>query len=167
MIISNIKIQKMKKLTIYLVLLLMVAGGCKKYDEGPLISLRSKEARLCREWKLDKALMNDEDIGGTEDAGIIEYKKDGSVKITFNNTELGELIYTSEWRFAEDKKYLEVSEMDYDGKSTYKNLPFFFKSTHSNDWTRYEIIRLTAKEHILKYVDESGTYEFRFEYKAL
>ena len=42
----------MKKATIYLSLLLILATACKKYDEGPLISLRSKEKRLCQKWDI-------------------------------------------------------------------------------------------------------------------
>jgi len=158
----------MKKTAIYLVLILSILTGCKKYDEGPAISLRSKEARLCREWKLERATMNNEEMeSATNDAGIIEYKKDGSVIITFNDANLGELIYHAQWQFVEDKEYLEVSEMEYNDKVTKEHLPFIFKNALNDTWTRYKIIRLTAKEHILKHVDESGIYEFRFEYKAL
>lgn len=50
----------MKKLTIYLSLLLIVATTCKKYEEGPAISLRSKENRLYQTWKGKEIYRNGE-----------------------------------------------------------------------------------------------------------
>lgn len=48
----------MKRLSVLIVLSLIIISGCKKYEEGPLISLRSKKERLANTWILDKATLN-------------------------------------------------------------------------------------------------------------
>lgn len=49
---------KMKRFSVLFALLLIMIYGCKKYEEGPLISLRSKKERLANTWILDKATLN-------------------------------------------------------------------------------------------------------------
>jgi hypothetical protein len=155
----------MKKTAIYLVLTLLVLTGCKKYEEGPAISLRSKEARLCREWKVEKLQLNGSEVAETEDWGIIEFIKGGDVKVTINDQEFGEIVYEAQWRFANDKEFLEVSEYDYHDKTPNKNIPAYLKNIFESEWTSYEILRLTSSELFLKY-SFGQDYEYRFEYKA-
>ena len=155
----------MKRLIIYLTLLLLVVGGCKKYDEGPAISLRSKESRLCREWKLDRIQLNGESLDIIDDYSITEYEKEGRVKTTFNDPEFGEIIYNSNWRFANNNKYLEVSVLEYNEKAYIDQLPQLFKLILEEEWISYEILRLTSKDLFLKY-DIGGDKVYRFEYKA-
>lgn len=47
-----------RKPVICLSLLLVLMGACKKYDEGPGISLRSKKARVSNTWKIQNYLEN-------------------------------------------------------------------------------------------------------------
>ena len=155
----------MKNAVIYLFLALFAISGCKKYDEGPAISLRSKEARLCREWKVDKIQLNGDDVTGNDDYGITEYKKDGSVTVSYDDPEFGPIVYNAQWRFADNKDFLEVSEPEYNGKASFAKLPPFIKHTLESEWTSYEILRLTSKELFLKY-EIVGTNEYRIEYKA-
>lgn len=44
------------------IILVSLLGGCKKYDEGPFVSLRSKQARLTGEWSLTSQSVNETDI---------------------------------------------------------------------------------------------------------
>ena len=39
-------------------LLFLCAPACKKYDEGPALSLRSKKSRIANKWKVDKLFKN-------------------------------------------------------------------------------------------------------------
>ena len=155
----------MKNTIIYLLLALFAISGCKKYDEGPAISLRSKEARLCKEWKMDKLQLNGVDVTGDDDYGVTEYKKDGSVTVSYDDPEFGHIVYEAQWRFADNKDFLEVSELEYNGKATFEKLSPFLKHSLETEWTRYEILRLTSKELFLKY-NIAGTNEYRIEYKA-
>jgi len=156
----------MKKLIIYLILSLLIFAGCKKDKTEPEETQPTKESLLCREWQLEKAYINNEVMPDAGDAGIIEYMPDGSAKVTFHDTLIGESVYFANWRFVEDYKYLEVSELDAKTKHPFMELPYIFKRIYSDEWTRYEIIKLEIKEHILKYTHENG-YEYRFEYKAI
>ena len=51
----------MKKL-VYLAFVLMIGAititSCRKYEEGPNISLRSKEARIANNWRIESAQLN-------------------------------------------------------------------------------------------------------------
>ena len=39
-------------------LLILSAGGCKKGEDDPALSLKSRKARLCGEWRLNKGYVN-------------------------------------------------------------------------------------------------------------
>ncbi len=41
-----------------IVILTTINQGCKKYEEGPMISLRSKTERVANTWKVEKYLKN-------------------------------------------------------------------------------------------------------------
>ena len=101
----------MKKLTIYLSLLLIIASACKKYEEGPLISLRSKEKRLCQTWELHE-FTKDGELGGVSH---LKYKwqfhKDGNYTLfrsTYYNDNWDTEELASKWKWAEDKDKLEI-----------------------------------------------------------
>ena len=44
----------MKKI-VKVFLLIIVITACSKYEDGPFISFRSKEKRLCKKWELDES----------------------------------------------------------------------------------------------------------------
>lgn len=47
----------MKKL-LFLLLICSTIFSCKKYEDGPSISLRTKKAHIANNWKVDKFLVN-------------------------------------------------------------------------------------------------------------
>lgn len=57
--ISNIRITSLFVLIAGLSTLTIT--GCKKYEDGPLISLRSREARVANTWKIDNYKVNGTD----------------------------------------------------------------------------------------------------------
>lgn len=71
----------MKKTLLFAALIIMIASGCKKYPDGPAISLRSKTARVSNTWKVEQYLLNG--VDKTSDFNVdkrnyIEtYTKDG------------------------------------------------------------------------------------------
>ena len=148
----------MKKLTIYLVLLLMVVGACKKYDEGPLISLRTKEARLCREWKLDKYIVNDETF---DEVGKLVWKieKNGIIHLNImvgSNEETSE----SEWRWADNKESLEIKS--FGKKSGVISSLLNYKGTNYEVWSKFRIMRLTSKELSLEINEDNDDIRIEF-----
>lgn len=64
--------------------LFLFLNSCKKYDDGPIISFRSAESRLCRKWTLKDATLNGSSVrlGSGTYQTIIEYKTNGTVSLT-------------------------------------------------------------------------------------
>lgn len=54
----------MRKLLQILLILVFISpaffSGCKKYEEGPFISFRSKKERIANTWKMDKVIIDDQ-----------------------------------------------------------------------------------------------------------
>ena len=119
---------------------------------------------LCREWRLDKYTVNDvEEPIGIETT--LEFIKDGSLTDTYHETN-GDYVYKAMWRFTQDKKYIEMSELNWEGKKYANGLPPLFKSIcEDEEWTEYEILHLTAKEFFIVQHFHAD-YDLKFEYKA-
>lgn len=100
----------MKKSLFTLICLTLIFSSCKKYEEGPGISLRTKKARVVGEWKMEKLFINDEDTPLTPDEKNIKwiFKKDGNYEYqAATYTEIGtwsfdikrELIFMTDTEF--------------------------------------------------------------------
>jgi hypothetical protein len=88
-------------------LILVVATGCKKYEEGPGFSLRSKTARVANDWKIvyandyrDTLIVTESYIGETW-----EFAKDGNFIERDNGS-----VKNGKWSFISDKDSLQVTE---------------------------------------------------------
>jgi len=152
----------MKKLIIYFTLLLMVVGGCKKYDEGPLISLRSKEKRLCQEWKVDKYLLNGEDFTFYEEQyWTFEQNGDFLIYINYgNNEDQGEYS----WRWADDKESIEIKIIEDKSKSSFF-FQKFYKSTKADDWAKFQIKKLKFDQLVLEIKEDENDIRIEFAKK--
>ncbi|MCB0428739.1 MAG: hypothetical protein KDD54_01390 [Flavobacteriales bacterium] len=119
-------------------MILLVAGaaltGCKKYEEGPMISFKSKKARLQRVWTEESFI----DANGNETTpsspNKYELKDDGQVSVN-GGTSSSALT----WQLSDDKSKLELITT--------------LGSTSTTDAS--EILRLTSKELWLK--DDNGS----------
>ena len=98
----------MKKLSVVLVVftVLFSGYGCKKYSEGPGISLRSKKARIENTWVIESAVLGGIDstsfyaVEGTE----FTFGKDGSAsgtQIRTNGVLFDTTIYEGYWELHE------------------------------------------------------------------
>jgi hypothetical protein len=125
--------KKILALAILLSFAMMTSTSCKKYEEGPLISLKTKSARLTRAWKLDKAEQNGVDITNALPALEQTFNDDGSYSVSNNGTE-----FKGSWEFDGDKENILI------------------KMTGSTDTDTYKIIRLKSKELWLDH-DVNGT----------
>jgi hypothetical protein len=101
------------KITSVLVLILFFTA-CKKYEDGPLISFRSKQHRLEGKWKLTSLMRQNEELGvwvnGANYAGFLCL---GVWKTFYSQKK----IESSNWEFTNDKivindlvKYLTLDE---------------------------------------------------------
>lgn len=80
----------------------IIFSGCKKYEEGPMISLRTKKARMINEWKLEKSI---DGQTGTEttcnsNCTVMEFKEDGTIVVN------GVSWSGVKWEFSDDKEKL-------------------------------------------------------------
>ncbi|MBL4752609.1 MAG: hypothetical protein JKY52_03265 [Flavobacteriales bacterium] len=126
-------------------LILMGLFSCKKYPEGPALTIRSKKGRVANKWKIDKWL-----IGGVDSAQFyaaegtwVELTKDGEatavqvqkfglLSITTN--------FTGEWLFSDDKDILGWILTD--------------DLTNTTDTSTFDILKLKEKEMWL--IDEDN-----------
>ena len=72
---------KIKSLTIFILISIFIFSACKKYDEGPALSLRSKTDRLKGEWFCEGIYKNGEKIDTMQtfaDAYILQFYADGN-----------------------------------------------------------------------------------------
>lgn len=144
----------MKTRTIYLlpIILLFVAMGsftsCKKGEDDPAISLRSRKARFANTWTLVKYEKNGVQENMDDILLIYETDKDGALKETAQGAIFGTTVQTvrnGTWEFVSDKEDVRI--------------------TIDNNIDTYEIQRLANSELWLKEVDGADTYVYYFDGK--
>jgi hypothetical protein len=119
-----------------------VLTGCKKYPEGPALSLRSRAARLENTWKVISVTLNGQII--TSQFSAINYTE------TYDKE--GNYSYSSaldsgsgKWEFQNDD--LEIRRSGVSGQSSMDLI----------------ILKLKSNEFWYKILDGSDVYEFHFE----
>ncbi|MCK5775853.1 MAG: hypothetical protein KAH25_06750 [Bacteroidales bacterium] len=140
----------MKKLTIYLSLLLILSSACKKYEEGPLISLRSKEKRLCQKWDVETITKNGADISYPSIRYQWEFHENGDFTLDVLQDENGDgqhwISYgqkNSQWKWADDKESIEMLDLN-----------------ENETWENYQIKQLKYKEMIFEINDGNDLWRY-------
>ena len=148
----------MKNAVIYLLLALFAISGCKKYDEGPAISLRSKEVRLCQEWNEEQNLINGEDNTYYDDQ-YWNFNKDGTLVITtvYNNP-VTELDWNYNWRWTDDKESIEISVIINKKAENTKLSLFTFSNNKDIEWQKLRIKKLKYEELVFEYEENGNLY---------
>ena len=132
----------MKKLITVLCALAFISTtlltSCKKYVDGPAISLRSKKARLQGDWQIDSYSVNGVDktselktLYGANFRWDIE--KDGHYKMS------GTFTSSGTWKFGEDKDDV-----------------YFLSTDTGSVEESYRILRLANKELWLRQIETNG-----------
>ncbi len=100
---------------------LMIGASCKKYEEGPSFSLRTKKARLVNTWTADKEVSADGDeynyTQEEKDNNTLEINKDGSVKVTTDDGNGNAISFEGTWEFGDKKETVKFT-YDFGGVST-------------------------------------------------
>jgi hypothetical protein len=125
----NRKITHSNLIAIILVATMFAWSGCKKYEEGPVFSLRSKKDRVVGKWKVEKYLENgtDQTSSLTSLNFRIEFKKDGKAVQSFSSPTFGTISEEFKWEFDDNKE----------------KLIFIFNSGEKEE---FKILRLKHKE---------------------
>lgn len=106
-------------------------SSCKKYDDGPAISLRSKKERISNDWRIDKAFDNGNDVTNSFDQYEVSFSKEGSANLTAHYSFFGiDYDYTTSGTWDLENKNEKI-RVDYE--------------TDAADAT-YFILRLKEKE---------------------
>ncbi len=113
---------KMQKINFSFVLFILVFtllfSGCK-YDDGPIISIRSKQARVVNSWAYDLVLHNGLDVtGGSSELSVdytqssIGFNKDGRFSTIISEINADSTIvstqYDGSWFFKDKKNLIEL-----------------------------------------------------------
>jgi formylmethanofuran dehydrogenase subunit A len=118
-------------------ILLLMISSCKKYEEGPVLSLRSKTERVANNWKVEKYLLNGNDKTATLGTFTESYTKDGTYSYKWNN-----LSGAGKWAFEENETQIK--------RNGVSGMP-------SHDLV---ILKLKEKEFWYYYIDGSDKHEF-------
>lgn len=134
----------MKKISLVLVALVVLATACSKYDEGGL-SLRSRAARLANTWNVANTQINGVTLPSINNE-VIVFEKDGTGKRYETDepaNELGSLQIPIEfvWEFVDDDTKIKITEYEYDN-----NNGTYVKGDLDDESDVLQIIKLTEKE---------------------
>ncbi len=143
----------MKTTTKVLLSIAVICGiaiaSCKKYEEGPAMSLRSKKARIAGEWTIDKVYFNGTDVTSSFMPSGTTYKmtidKGGSWNDATTNSS-GTTTSKGTWEFVDKKENLKMvteGSGDADGDTSIivklKNKELWFDQKSGSNTTRIQM----------------------------
>lgn len=132
--------KKLLVLSLLAIFMLVGFSSCKKYEDGPMISFRSKTSRLVGDWKITKVTESGIDVSDKYDTYAFTFKDDN----TYTHMKTKE--ETGKWSFNDDKTKIELT---INGTGTIDS---------------YTIIRLKNDELTLE--QTVGTHLLKFYYVA-
>ncbi|HTF80072.1 MAG TPA: hypothetical protein VL947_00050 [Cytophagales bacterium] len=101
----------MKKVLFALILAMLTLGtACRKYEEGPLVSFRSRTSRVVNDWTVKSVYINAKlEAAHTAIGTQYTFTKDGRFSVNTDST--------GSWRFLSND---EILYLEYDDKVTKK-----------------------------------------------
>lgn len=124
----------------------MVMPSCRKYEDGPLISLTSRKKRVANTWVINRAYENGREVTHRFEHYELYLTENGSAELDANYTVFG---YTFEdetsgtWRFINKDEEIQ------------------FNFEHSSQDATYMILRLTKDEFWLRKLSSDLELELR------
>jgi len=146
----------MKKLLAFIFICSSVLlTDCKKYPEGPALSLLTKKARIVNTWKIDKYLENDTDLTTDfkaihKDFTFLTTKEDTYTITRVFNLANASVVEKGNWALTSNKKNISLTPTSI----TFGNVP------NSSTW---QIRKLYEKElWVINYDSNGKKIEYRF-----
>ena len=151
---------------IFLLLLAISISACKKYEDGPVVSLRSVKKRLQGTWKATKQVENGyeylNDFRITFDQ--LDDSKDpeglyNTYTLYTSDSSNAEEKYYGTWEVSDDKKHIFLygSSMDY-------NIGNGWNTIYWKNYTlTWDILRLTMEEMWIESKYKEFEHYFEFE----
>jgi len=114
-------------------MIITLYSSCRKYDDGPDISFRSKKNRLFGYWSMEKWIQNDvEQNAQLKVQHKFGFAKDGTYYYSFTDTLSGSTLdFTGTWQFRHNKDQLVLGLED---------------PINGMEYQVWDIRRLTAKQ---------------------
>jgi hypothetical protein len=108
-----------------LLVLIIATTGCKKYDDGPTISLRTKTERVANNWKVGQAYEDGKDVTSDYNRYELNTTKGGNASLSAKYKFAGNNFdFTTEgtWSFVNDKKKISFNFDNNDADGVYQIL---------------------------------------------
>jgi hypothetical protein len=121
-------------------------SGCY-YDDGPVISLRTPEARLVNKWKYQKFTQNGMDITSTYAHSWAEFKKDKNASFYDDATDYS---YYGTWEFSDDFKTLYIDYID-DSSNVWSVDYTILKLRNKEIWMTTDMGSVTQRIELVEY----------------
>lgn len=154
----------MKKLS-FLFLFVLIFSACKKGENDPFLSLKSRDARLKGTWVLKESTHTEQDNNNLSSSTYSESYNGSLMTVSETGFPTVSVSYSSEITINKDGSYKKTMVVDGD---TYNNEGSWWWLTDNkkktrlsmdDDYNSYEIDRLTNKELVLKYeISEKESY---------
>jgi hypothetical protein len=136
-----------------IIVMLMVATfvfltSCSKYEEGPIISFRSKTERLCNIWKPVKILINGSEtiLSSDQQKTTIEFQEDGDVFMTVYYLGIS-VSQTGQWEFYDNSEKI-ILTMNTDDDTPSKDTLKILKLMEEELWLEGKIDRDILEYHL-------------------
>jgi hypothetical protein len=141
---------KFKRILFPIIILCLIAPGCRKYEDGPDISFRSKTARLFGYWKMEKWILNGvEQTDQQQFQHRFGFAKDGTYYYSHFDPGSGLTInFQGTWEFRHQKDQLVLGLDD---------------PINGMQYQVWDINRLTVKELWLECVSPGKFVEWRLK----
>jgi hypothetical protein len=101
------------KLMALMMLVVILLPSCKKYEEGPTISFRSKTARIVNIWKVEKVYINAIDVTSNYALAhkdfALEFKDDGALVQTYTDANSNPIAVAGTWALGSKNETLDLT----------------------------------------------------------
>ncbi len=139
---------KTKTITGFIALIAIAASvatldSCKKYEEGPAFSLRTKKARLTGDWKIASVTNDGNDITSSFNSNFEwDIEGDGAYTVKAAGSGTNTANLSGKWKFGEDKDDVYFTDGTTGSEVSYritrlKNTELWMKNTASNGSVTY------------------------------
>lgn len=89
--------------------------SCRKYEDGPVFSLRSKKSRVVNDWQAALISRNDFDILSEVDTFSLSFTDSGNFSWTLKmNTDTASIEIEGNWEFAKVKEAIRLEYESFD-----------------------------------------------------
>jgi hypothetical protein len=177
--------KKALKITAIILIAIVSLQGCKKGENDPFLSLKSRDARITGTWELQSSETTDKAQVTSNNTGYIDIVTetyDGTTLTQNDNGNFSSISYTNEITIQKDGTYTTLTTANGD-KSEFTGYWWWLNSKKNksrialdDDYDSFEIDRLTNKELVLKFsynsvdTDSNGdvseyTYEGSYTYE--